>query len=104
MAPVDSVHNLQGAVRVQFVTPGIHPIHEHRRLFGQSYSEKSIECEGGVSNPGVSVIPIAAASDYFRKTTGRRRDNGACRRISEQLERQRGALNHLAPAAGVGTF
>src|SRR5262245_13281654 len=104
MAPVNSIHNLQRPVGIQLVTSCIHPLHETRRLFGQSYPEQSIEREGGVSNPGVSVIPVADASNRFRQTAGWRRDNRACRLIGEQLQRQRGTMYRLAPAAGVCAF
>src|SRR5882672_12896126 len=98
MAPVNSIHNLQGPVRIQFVTSGVYPVHETRGLFGQSYPEQSVEREGGVPNPGVSVIPVAGASNRFRQAASRRRDNRACWRIGEQLERQRRAMHHFAPA------
>src|SRR5262245_21876413 len=104
MAPVDSVHNLQGPVRGQFMTSGVHPVHETRRLFGQPYTEQSIERESGVSNPGVSVIPVADASKRFRQTAGWRGDNRACRLIGEQLQRQSGAMYRLAPSTGVRAF
>src|SRR5215475_6491116 len=104
MTPVNSIHNLQGPVRIQFVTSGVYPIHETRGLFSQPYSEQPIEREGRVSNPGVSVIPVTGASNGFGQTASRRRYNRACWRIGEQLERQRGTMHHFAPAAGVCAF
>ncbi len=77
------------------------PRHERGRLLGEAEPQQAVERERGVADPRVAVVVVALAADLLGQRRGRRGDDRARRRVGEQLQRQRRALHHLAPAAAV---
>src|SRR5262249_37585701 len=55
--------------------------------------------EGRVPDPGVAIVPVAPTADVLWQAEGGRGDDRAVLRGGEQLQRERGAVDHLAPAA-----
>src|ERR1700678_1384087 len=53
--------------------------------------------EPGVSDPGVAVVPVACPAGGFRQSGRRSCHDGAGRRVTQPLERQRAALKVGAP-------
>ncbi len=102
-APVDPVHDLQRAARP--VAPLAHavvePGHERRGLLGEAEPQQAVERERGVADPRVAVVPVALAAELLGQRAGRRGDDRAGRGERQQLERQRRAVDHLAPAAAI---
>ena len=102
-AAVDPVHQLQraggrsGRVARAHADEGA----ERLRLLREAEPEQRVEGEGGVANPGVAVVPVPAAAELLREARRRGRDDGAGRRERQQLEREGGAVDELAPPAGV---
>ena len=54
--------------------------------------------EGRVAHPAVAVVPVALAARRLRQRRRCRRDGRARRRVRQSLQRQRRALQVLAPA------
>ena len=77
------------------------PAHERRRLVGEAEPQQRVEAERGVADPHVAVVPVAAPAHRLGQARGRRGDDRAGRLVGEQLERQGGAVDRLAPASGV---
>src|SRR6266567_3445857 len=61
------------------------PRHEGSSLSFESEAQKSINGKGGIADPGVAVIPVASASNNFRQTRGRRRNNRSSRFEGKKL-------------------
>ncbi len=102
---IDSVNGLQRLIRLRsLLAERLNPGHEALGFIGQPDAEQGVDGEGGIANPATAVIPVALATDTLRQTGGGRRHNRAGRFIDQKLQRQRGALHHLAPAAGVIAF
>ena len=102
-APVDAVHDLQRPRRPDLPLARAvgQPAHERRRLLGEAEPQQRVERERGVADPRVAVVPVALAAELLGQRRGRRGHERAGRRVGEQLERQRRAVHHLAPAAAV---
>lgn len=98
---VDAVHDLERAVRAQLRAARLDPAHERGGLVREAETHQAVEGERPVADPAVPVIPVALAPDVFGKPERRRGDDGPMLARREQLQRQRGAVDHLAPAAGV---
>src|SRR5215208_8485304 len=101
-ASIDAVHQLQRAVWISVVGAVLEPAHERFGLLGEADAQQPVEGKGGVPYPGVAVVPVALPTYALRQAGRGGRDNGPGRLVGEQLERQRRAVDHLAPAAGVG--
>ena len=101
---VDPVHDLQGSGSLAglLAHPVAEPAHERRGLVGEPESEQRMDREGGVPDPGVAVVPVAFAADLLREAGGGCGHEGAGGGVGHQLERDRRAGDHLAPAAAVG--
>ena len=63
---IDTVHDLQGAVLFFFMRSCEDPLHELFGFVSQSQLDKPVDGEGRVAYPGVPVIPIPNAADFFR--------------------------------------
>ena len=96
---VDAVHDLQWAAAGALDGPLLQPGHELLRLRRQPQAQEGVNGEGGVAHPGVAVVPVAHPADLLRQPAGRRRHDRAGRRERQQLQHQRRAVDHLAPAA-----
>ncbi len=102
-AAVDGVHDLErsGLVADALAEAVRQPVHESGRLVGEAEPEQGVEGEGGVADPGVAVVPVAAAADLLGQARRRRGDHRAGRLIREQLEHESRAVHGLAPAPSV---
>ena len=103
LAPVDAVHDLQRArLAVGRVAEApLQPLHERAGLLGEPEPEQRVEREGGVAHPRVAVVPVACAAELLRQAGGGGGHDRAGGRVGEQLERERRAMHHLAPAPAV---
>ena len=104
-APVDRVHDLQRAGLVGMVLalagPLLEPVHERAGLLGEAEPQERVQREGRVADPRVAVVPVARAADRLGQARRGGRDDGARRLVGQQLQRQRRARDHLAPATPV---
>ena len=100
---VDPVHDLQRAIRSIVPLPGtgLEAVHERGRLLGEAQPQQRVHRERRIPHPGVAVVPVALSADDLRQCRGRRRDDRSGRRVGEQLEHERRAVNHLAPPPAV---
>ena len=97
LASVDAVHDLQVEVAAR---PGHRLEHEGEvleRLPVEPEPVQRAQHEGGVADPGVAVVPVARPAGGLGQRGGRRRHDGAGRRVAQSLERQRAALHVAAP-------
>src|SRR5207253_9915300 len=78
-----------------------HPAHEGGRLVRVAEAHEPVERERRVTDPGVAIVPVAPGPDRLGETEGRRGDDRAVLPRGEQLQRQRRAVHHLAPATPV---
>jgi hypothetical protein len=83
MPAVDSVHDLKRTVRIEFMDAPVEPVHETAGGVGKTDAEQAVEREGGVSDPGVAIIPVPYSSNTFGKTAGRRGDDRAGRLVGQ---------------------
>ena len=80
------------------------PAHEFFRFFREPDAQEGIDGKGGVTNPGVTIIPIAFSPDTFRQAARRSGDDRSRRLKGEQFKGQGGALHHFAPSTSIGTL
>src|SRR5205823_4891295 len=73
---VDPVHELERRARLQLAAALFDPAPEGGGFVPVTQTHQPVKRERGIANPGVTVIPIANATDFFRQTEGRRCDNG----------------------------
>jgi hypothetical protein len=101
--PVDPVQDLErpGLARRRLAEPVREPIHERARLLREAEAHEGVDRERGVPDPRVAVVPVPRAADLLGKAGGGRRDDCPGRLIGEELEDERRAVDHLAPAAAV---
>src|SRR5580698_10578822 len=83
---------------------GVQKIHETRGFFGKSDAQQRVDAERGIADPGIAIIPVALAADGFGKAAGGRGDDGAGWLKRQQFQKQRAAVDGLAPAAMIGGF
>ena len=83
----------------ELVAARLDPAHERAGLVGVAEPHEGVERERRVADPGVAVVPVAHAADLLGQAEGGRGDDRAVLLRDEQLQRQRGAVDHLAPAA-----
>ena len=81
---------------------GPQPAGECRGLLGEPHAQQRVDGEGGIPDPGESVVPVALTTDLLREPRRRRRHQAPGRRVGHQLQRDRRALEHLPPSSGVG--
>ena len=93
---VDPVHDLQRPVGVRLEIAD--ELHELVGLPVQVEPVQRLEGEGRVADPRVAVVPVALAARRLRQRRGQRRDGGARRHVRQALDRERRALDRLAPA------
>ena len=80
----------------------LNPAHEARRLISEADAEKSVNCEGCITEPGVAVIPVAGASDDFGEASGGCGNNCSRRVERKELQYQCRSLHLLTPATAIG--
>ena len=104
-APVDAVHDLQRAVVVGLEVGD--ELHELVGLPVEVEPVQRLQRERRVAHPGVAVVPVALAARRLGQRGRQRRDGRAGRHVGQALDRQRRALDRLAPAvvgdAGAGS-
>src|SRR6516225_1126722 len=101
---VDAVHDLQRAGAIAWSggqrersAEGV----ERSSFSGESEPGERTDREGEVAHPRVAVVPVALAADLLGEAGRRGGNNRAAGPIGEQLQCQRGAVDHLSPAPGV---
>ena len=95
-APVDPVHDLEGPVLVRLEVGD--ELHELVGLPVQVEEMQSLKREGRVPDPGVAVVPVALPAGRLGERGGGRCHRRAGRHVGEALDRQRRALDRIAPA------
>src|SRR5262245_26840826 len=100
---IDAIQGLQRTARcpVSLLQSRAEPFPKRRCLLSQADAQETIDREGCIANPCVTVIPVANATDRFRQTARRRRDDGSSRFIGEKLERERRAMHGLPPSSRI---
>ncbi len=88
--------------RVAFADPLAEPVDERGSLVPEPESQQGGHRERPVAHPGEPVVPVALAADLLGQPGGGRRDGCAGRGVDQQLERDRRAVDHVAPAAAIG--
>ena len=71
-------------------------------LFGHAQAGQRVQGERRVPDPGVPVVPVAYAADRLGEPEGRGGHDRAAPPGVEQLQRQRGAVDLVSPAAAIG--
>ena len=93
---VDPVHDLERPVRIGLEVGD--ELHELVGLPVELEPVQRLERERGVAHPCEAVVPVPLAAGRLRKRRGCRGHRRAGRHVGEPLDRQRGALDGLAPA------
>ncbi len=96
----DPVHDLQiiGAACAGALEPSL----ERVGLTERTEDDQRGERQGGVSNPGEPVVPVAFASDPLRKRCRAGSDHRAGRRVGQRLQDERRAMHRSMVFALVG--
>ena len=95
-APVDAVHDLQRAVLVRLEVGD--ELHELVGLPVEVQPVQRLQRERRVAHPGVAVVPVALAARRLRQRGRERGDGRAGGHVREALDRERRALDRVAPA------
>ena len=104
-ATIDAVEDLDVApVVIERIDLGLQPVHEAAGLVSKADAEQRVQGEGGVADPGVTVVPVADTPQFFGQAASGRGDDGAGGLVGEQLQNEGGALDHLAPPTLVGAL
>ena len=93
---VDPVHDLQRAVLVRLDVGD--ELHELVGLPVEVEPVERLERERRVAHPRVAVVPVALASRRLGQRRRERRDRRAGRHVGQPLDRERRALDRVAPA------
>ena len=99
--PGDGVQRLE-RLRVGGLEASGQPPDERAGLLGHPEAGQGVQREGGVPDPGESVIPVAHSTDGLGQAEGRRGHDRSAPAGVEQLERERGPMDLVSPPAGVG--
>src|SRR5829696_2737647 len=99
--PIYAVHELQRAVWSRLAAAVLEPAHERLSLLGEPDAQETVEGEGGVTDPRVTVTPVALPSYTLRQAGRGGRNDRPGRLVSEKLQHEGRAVNHLAPAARI---
>ncbi len=94
--PVDPVHDLQRPVLVGLEVGD--ELHELLGLPVEVEVVQRLQREGRVAQPRVAVVPVALAARRLRQRGRERRDGRAGRHVRQSLDRERRALDRIAPA------
>ncbi len=94
--PVDPVHDLQRPVLVGLEVGD--ELHELLGLPVEVEVVQGLQREGRVAHPGVAVVPVALAARRLRQRGRQRRHGRAGGHVGQALDRQRRALDRVAPA------
>src|SRR5262245_55566069 len=103
VTPIDTVDDLRRS-NLDFSSTRFHPFHERVCFASESDPQQTIQREGGVTDPCVTIVPIPPSAERLRQTACWRRDDRAGRFKGHELERQGRSVHHFAPATGVRTF
>ena len=94
-AAVDPVHDLERAVLVRLDVGD--ELHELVGLPLQVQVVERLERERRVAHPRVAVVPVALAARRLGQRGRERGDRRSGRHVREALDRERGALDRVAP-------
>ena len=94
--PVDPVHDLQRPVVVRLEVGD--ELHELVGLPVEVEPVERLERERRVAHPRVAVVPVALAAWRLGQRRRQRRHGGAGRHVGQPLDRERRALDRVAPA------
>src|SRR5215469_5879470 len=98
---VRSVQDLQWA-KVSFIIQSVvDPQLETGCFLYKAKAHHCVKCEGGVAEPGVAIIPVAAATNLFGQAECGRRNDRSMLAISKELQQQGGTAHHLPPPARI---
>src|SRR5260370_3813589 len=75
--PVDAVERWRGSIRVALTASGVQRARELHGFLDIADRHQTINRKGCIANPGVTIVPVACASQTLGKTARRRRHNGA---------------------------
>ena len=95
-AAVDPVHDLQRAVLVRLQIGD--ELHELVRLPIEAQVVQRLEGEGRIPHPAEPVVPVALPTRSLGQRGRERRHRRTGRHVGEALDRQRRALDRIAPA------
>ena len=95
-APVDPVHDLEAAVVVRLEVG--HELHELVGLPVQVQEVQRLQRERRVPDPREAVVPVALPAGRLGERGRGRRHGRAGRHVGEALDRERRALDRVAPA------
>ena len=100
--PVDAVEDVQPASPAPAsVHRASSQVHEGAGLLGEAEPHQRVHREGGVTDPGEAVVPVAGAADRLRQRGGRGGHQRPGGLVDQQLQRQRRPLHHLPVPAPV---
>ncbi len=95
-APVDPVHDLKAAVLVRLEVG--HELHELVGLPVEVQEVERLKRERRVADPREAVVPVALAAGRLGEGGRGRRHRRAGRHVGQALDRERRALDRVAPA------
>lgn len=98
LASMDRVHDLERSIGVSFFQSAQDKVHECVGFFSKSETDQRVEHERGVSDPGVSVVPVPRSSDSFGQTESRRRYDSSGLLEGEHLQGQRRTVDVFSPS------
>ena len=102
--PVERVHDLERHAIGTLVAEPVQPRHVGERLLAEAEPQEREHRERRVAEPAVAVVPVARPADVLGQAGRGCRDDGAGREVREQLERDRRAVDDLAPAPAIGAL
>src|SRR5580704_5876293 len=101
-ATVDAIEHAQGhALALLLAIARIEPAHEVGGFRSEAQAQEAVQRKGGVADPGIAVVPIPRPADFFRQAARRGGDERAGRLEGEELERERGPIDDVSPAAEI---
>jgi hypothetical protein len=95
-APVDPVHDLEAAVVVRLEVRD--ELHELVGLPVEVQEVQRLQRERRIPDPREAVVPVALAAGRLRERGRSRRHRRAGRHVRQPLDRERRALDRVAPA------
>jgi hypothetical protein len=101
LAAVDRVHDHHVALDRRLLAALLHPLHERAGLLDEAEPHQRVDSESRVAEPGVPVVPVPDAAHLLGQRRRGCRDERAGGVVDEELQRERGPLDVLAPAAAV---
>ncbi len=102
LTTVDAVEDVDfGRLAAAVADASFEPTHVSIGFVDEAQAHKGIDGKRGVTDPSVTVVPVALAAGCFRQPEGGGGDNCAVFARGQQLQRQGRAVDHFAPAPTV---